>query len=100
MTPMQYIAIIDKDVGSDYGVRFPDFPGCVTAGIDFDDARRMAREALALHIAGMEEDGEPIPQPSSFEAVMADKENHNSVVTLIETVELPVLWKIGAGPVR
>jgi len=96
VTPMQYIAIIDKDVDSDYGVRFPDFPGCVTAGVDFDDARRMAREALALHIAGMLEDHQPIPAPSSLESVMEWKENFNAVMTLIEAVELPVLRKIGA----
>jgi hypothetical protein len=27
-----YIALLRKDVDSDYGVEFPDFPGCVTAG--------------------------------------------------------------------
>jgi predicted RNase H-like HicB family nuclease len=46
----QYIALIHKDAGSDYGVSFPDLPGCVTAGLDLDDARRMAEEALALHL--------------------------------------------------
>jgi predicted RNase H-like HicB family nuclease len=28
----EYIALIHKDAGSDFGVSFPDFPGCVTAG--------------------------------------------------------------------
>ena len=69
----QYIALIHKDAGSDYGVSFPDLPGCVTAGVDLDDARRMAEEALALHLAGMAEDAEPIPEPSSLEAVMAER---------------------------
>src|ERR1700677_1380068 len=47
----QYIALIHKDAASDYGVSFPDLPGCVTAGLDLDDARRMAEEALdALHL--------------------------------------------------
>ena len=41
------IALIHKDTGSDYGVSFPDLPGWVTAGVDLDDARRMAAEALA-----------------------------------------------------
>ena len=31
----------------------------------------MAEEALALHIAGMEEDGEDIPEPLSLEDLMA-----------------------------
>jgi predicted RNase H-like HicB family nuclease len=80
----EYIALIHKDAGSDYGVSFPDLPGCVTAGVDLDDARRMAEEALALHLEGMEDDGEPIPEPSSLEAIMADRENRSGVVVLID----------------
>jgi predicted RNase H-like HicB family nuclease len=64
-------------------VSFPDLPGCVTAGVDLDDARGMAEEALALHLAGMAEDDEPIPQPSSLEAVMADRENRDAVAILV-----------------
>jgi predicted RNase H-like HicB family nuclease len=80
----QYIALIHKDAGSDYGVSFPDLPGCVTAGVDLDDARRMAEEALALHLAGMAEDAEPIPEPSSLEAVMTERENRDAVAILVK----------------
>jgi predicted RNase H-like HicB family nuclease len=80
----QYIALIHKDVYSDYGVSFPDLPGCVTAGVDLDDARRMAEEALGLHLQGMEEDLTPIPEPSSLEAVMADRENRSGVAVLLK----------------
>ena len=68
----QYIALIHKDADSDFGVSFPDLPGCVTAGATLDEARDMAEEALAFHIEGLEQDGEAIPEPSSLEAVMAD----------------------------
>jgi len=61
-----YIALIRKEPGSDYGVEFPDFPGCITAGVDLDDARRMTAEALALHIQGMLEDGQTLPTPSKL----------------------------------
>ncbi|NTE87647.1 hypothetical protein G6L72_13175 [Agrobacterium rubi] len=64
----EYIGLIHKDADSDYGVSFPDFPGLVTAGIDLDDARRMAEEALALHVAGMVDDGKAIPEPSRLNA--------------------------------
>ena len=80
----QYIALIHKDADSDYGVSFPDLPGCVTAGLDLDDARSMAADALALHLAGMAEDEEPIPEPSSLEAVMADRENRDAVAILVK----------------
>ncbi len=79
----QYIALIHKDADSDFGVSFPDFPGLATAGLDLDDARRMAEEALALHIHGMEEDGDVIPEPSSLEAVMSDRENRDGVAILV-----------------
>lgn len=79
-----YIALLRKDPGSDYGVEFPDFPGCVTAGTDLEDARRMAVEALALHIEGMIEDGEPLPEPSSLDAIMDDPEHREAVVLLVD----------------
>ena len=84
-----YIALIRKDPASDYGVDFPDFPGCVTSGTDLDDARRMAAEALALHIAGMVEDGELVPDPSSLEAVMDDPHNRDAVAILVDAPAAP-----------
>lgn len=79
-----YLALLRKDEGSDFGVEFPDFPGCVTAGRTLEEARCMAAEALGLHIRGMAEDGEPIPEPSSLDAIMADPRNRNAVVTLVD----------------
>ena len=61
----QYIGLIHKDAHSDYGVSFPDFPGCITAGRDLDDARAMAEEVLALHVEGLIADGEALPEASS-----------------------------------
>jgi predicted RNase H-like HicB family nuclease len=85
-----YIGLIHKDAHSDYGVSFPDFPGCVTAGVDLDEARAFAQEALSLHIEGMVEDGEPIPEPSSLEAVMNDPENRDAVAVLV-SVQAPTI---------
>jgi predicted RNase H-like HicB family nuclease len=70
MTP--YVALIHKDHDSDYGVSFPDLPGCVTAGSTLDEAIAMAEEALALHIEGMLEDGEDVPTPTPTEQVDRD----------------------------
>jgi len=78
-----YIGLIHKEVDSDFGVSFPDFPGAVTAGTDLDDARRMAEEALALHVEGMIEDGEAVPEPSSLESIMSNPENREAVAVLI-----------------
>jgi predicted RNase H-like HicB family nuclease len=79
----QYIGLIHKEADSDYGVSFPDFPGVATAGISLDDARRMAEEALCLHIEGLAEDGEAIPEPATLESVMADPVNRDGVAILV-----------------
>jgi predicted RNase H-like HicB family nuclease len=67
-----YIAIVHKDPNSDFGVSFPDFPGCITAGRNIDEAKDLAQEALTLHIQGMIEDGGQLPVPSKLEEIMAD----------------------------
>jgi predicted RNase H-like HicB family nuclease len=82
-----YIGLIRKDADSDFGVEFPDFPGCVSAGATLDEARRMAQEALEVHVSGMVEDGQELPDPSSLEAIMADPENGDAVAFLVSLQE-------------
>ena len=82
---MQYIAYLHKDRKSDFGVSFPDFPGCVTAGKSLEEARRKAPEALAFHIAGMLEDGEKIPKPSKMDELADDPNRENAVAFLVST---------------
>ena len=84
---MDYIAYLHKDRKSDFGVSFPDFPGCVTAGKTLEEARRKAGEALALHIEGMAEDGEAIPKPSKLDEITDDPARKGSVAILV-TVNL------------
>jgi predicted RNase H-like HicB family nuclease len=79
-----YIALLRKDQRSDYGVDFPDFPGCITAGRTLEEARRMAEEALAFHVDGMRQDGEPIPPPSPMDVIMTDRRNRNAVAFLVD----------------
>ena len=65
------------------GVSFPDFPGVVTAGTNLDDARAMAEEALSLHIEGLAEDGEAIPEPSSLDDIKSEPDNRSGVAILV-----------------
>ncbi len=82
-----YIALLRKQPGSDYGVDFPDFTGCVTAGCSLDEARAMAQEALEFHIAGMIEDREALPEPSDLELVMGAPSNAEAVAFLVTVAE-------------
>jgi len=80
---MEYIAYLHKEGKSDFGVSFPDFPGCVTAGKSLEEASRKAPEALAFHIAGMMEDGEKIPKASRIDDLVGDPDRQNAVVFLV-----------------
>jgi len=81
---MEYIAYLHKDKKSDYGVSFPDFPGCITAGRTLDEAARMAQEALAFHIQGMIEDGEPVPEPSKLDEVAKDVAKNGAIAFMVK----------------
>jgi predicted RNase H-like HicB family nuclease len=80
---MEYIAYLHKDKKSDFGVSFPDFPGCVTAGRTLAEAQKLAREALELHIEGMIADGEALPDPSPLDALAGDPARKDAVVILV-----------------
>ena len=79
-----YIALIHKETGSDYGVSFPDLPGCISAGTTLNDARALAVEALALHLEGLATDGGAAPEPSKLDAIMADVANRDGVAVLVD----------------
>lgn len=79
-----YIALIHKDADSDFGVSFPDFPGCATAGKTLDEARANAAEALAMHIEGMVEDKVRIPAPSDLDRIMSNRKNRDAVAVMVE----------------
>ena len=85
---MNYIAYLHKDRTSDYGVSFPDFPGCITAGKTLDEAHRMAGEALLFHMQGMIEDGEVIPEPSTLDSLKDDPAMQGAIAFLV-SVEVP-----------
>jgi predicted RNase H-like HicB family nuclease len=81
-----YIAVVHKDPKSDFGVSFPDFPGCITAGSTIDEAKDMAHDALSLHIKGMLEDGDNIPVPSKLERILDDPDFSDAVAIIVVSV--------------
>lgn len=62
-------------------IEFLDLPGCLTFGMNEDEALTNAKEALELHLYGMEEDGEEIPNPTKINDIAFDK---GQAVVLIE----------------
>ncbi len=61
---MRYAVIFEKS-STGYGAYVPDLPGCVAVGATLDATTKLIREAIALHLQGMREDGDPIPEPST-----------------------------------
>jgi predicted RNase H-like HicB family nuclease len=67
-------------------ISFPDLAGCLSHAQCDEEALVMAREALSLHLFGMEEDNECIPAPSSLRSIAVAP---NEVVVLIDVWMLP-----------
>ena len=51
---------------------FPDLDGCVSFGENEQKAFFNAKEALTLHLYGMEQDNDPIPEPTMIKDVELD----------------------------
>ena len=63
MTTRFYPAVIEPAGQGGFGVYFPDLPGCTSGGATFQETAENAARALALHLAGIVEDGAPVPEP-------------------------------------
>ncbi len=61
---MKYLVIVEKGSNS-FGAYVPDLPGCAVVAETRDEALRMIREAIELHIEGLREEGSPVPEPAS-----------------------------------
>ena len=91
----QYISFISTD-GPAFSVVFPDFPGCITAGKSYEDAVRMAHEALSGHVECMKDSNLDIPEPRSLDEIKSfwedwedwkDSEYITSLISLIPSHE-------------
>ena len=64
-----YIADLSKSK-TGYNILFYDFPGCVSAGKTLEETIKNGKIALQMHIEGMMEDKEKIPEPSTLEKII------------------------------
>ena len=61
---MRYAIVIEK-AESNYAAYVPDLPGCVSTSTTVAKVEQGIREAIELHVAGLREDRQSIPPPSS-----------------------------------
>ncbi len=78
-------------------IKFPDLPGCLPCADDTEKAVENAKEALTLHIWGMEQDGEKIPESS---AVSSLKMCENQAIVLIDAFMPPIREKMNSKFVK
>jgi predicted RNase H-like HicB family nuclease len=83
-----------------YGISFPDFPGAVSGGRTVDEAMARGRETLAFHVAGMIEDGDPVPALRSLEELRADREIAREMRDVKRVCLVEVPFELPGKPVR
>ena len=62
---MKYTAIYAK-TKTGYSAHVPDLPGCIATGRTLGITQRRMQQAVAMHLQGMREDGDPIPRPTTL----------------------------------
>ena len=87
MTQRFYPAVMERGAKGVFAVWFPDFPGCVAAAVDEEQAIAKAQDALAGALLAMAERDEAIPSPTPMQAVQVP-----------DGVELLSLFAIGVTP--
>jgi predicted RNase H-like HicB family nuclease len=64
---MKYAAVFEK-AGNNYSGYVPDLPGCISTGRSLSEIESNMREAIAVHLEGMREDGMMPPHPTTHVA--------------------------------
>jgi predicted RNase H-like HicB family nuclease len=62
----EYLVIFEQGKDGGWGAYAPDLPGLGVAAETREEVATLIREGIALHIAGLREDGLPIPEPTTF----------------------------------
>ena len=62
---MRFAVVIEK-AGNNYSAYVPDLPGCVATAPTVEAVESEIREAIRFHIEGLEQDGQPVPEPTSL----------------------------------
>jgi predicted RNase H-like HicB family nuclease len=63
----KYLIVIEQ-TESVYSAYSPDLPGCVSTGASRTEVERNMREAIAFHLEGLREEGQPVPEPHTHSA--------------------------------
>ena len=90
-----YVAVVEKDAESAFGVWFPDVEGCFSAGDTLDEAVVNAGAALRQHAEALESAGKDVPAARDVEAVLRDKDVKAAVKADALLFAVPLLVDAG-----
>jgi predicted RNase H-like HicB family nuclease len=68
--PLRYLIVFERAEDGGFGAWAPDLPGCFAVGATREECERVMREAIAFHIEGLREFGEPVPPPAAVDATL------------------------------
>ena len=91
----RYVALIEHEPGTLYGVRFPDLSGCYSSGETADEAAENAMEAARLWAEDALDAGETLPEARPLDAVLADADTREAIAAGAIPVLVPLYLASG-----
>jgi predicted RNase H-like HicB family nuclease len=92
---MRYVAVVEKETDSAFGVWFPDVDGCFSAGETLEEAVANAAAALRQHTEALESAGRQMPAPRNVDDVLGDKDVKASLKRGAVLFAVPLLADAG-----
>ena len=92
---MRYVAVVEKETDSAFGVWFPDVDGCFSAGETLEEAVANAAAALRQHTEALESAGRRMPAPRNVDDVLGDKDVKASLKRGAVLFAVPLLADAG-----
>jgi predicted RNase H-like HicB family nuclease len=92
---MRYVAVVEKETDSAFGVWFPDVEGCFSAGETLEEAVRNAAAALRQHTEALESSGRRLPAARNVDDVLRDKDVKASLKRGAVLFAVPLLADAG-----
>ena len=92
---MHYVAVIEKEPGSAFGVWFPDIEGCFSAGETIEEAAGNAAAALRQHAEAIESAGQRVPAARALDDVLRDEDVATSIEAGAILFAVPLLADAG-----
>jgi len=91
----QYVAVVEKDPDSAFGIWFPDVEGCFSAGDTLEEAVSNAAAALRQHVEALESAGRAVPAARQMDDVLRDKDVRTAIKGGAVMIAVPLLSDAG-----